>query len=553
MNDPAHDHAPQEQSLLQLTTLADLGVTVHRGPTWAEDDIQDVLGGGWVNWQDGPDAERERGAVAIQVAANELFHDIAQSLPAGLQLVDDHVWGPADTDLAALARDAIRWKERAGFAEIVAATGLWRPPDLATAPAVRIEGRRDRTDAESGTVVSISAARAEAEYWGVYSIGTDGLATWTADFADLDLARRHVVRWERPGSLVCADHVEELPITEQTSPSPGTSAVPKPVADQSDAIGTHLETGPTFAAHAARSGLPRTPSSVRRANPPQPDTDAFGDEFRRLWKATVTTLTAAVRLTHPTTGPVDISDFLASALASVVANVGSLDRLIAGRPGSWESAILTQLASGSVGIDPTIEELAPWRTEPVVVRLNVAQLVAESRLDAAPVDREGMLLDFDDAVAALPDPWADGREPTDEEVARWEAAQDALRHRYAEAFAAYAERFTAAALDVAHAMHLTVPVDVQASTDPEATWWHPEDIRNPQEWDEQDLLPGRLWSAARDRVGLPALDESVEAASSGAPGMALGPPAVTWLDMDPTAAGSSFDGPGQKDGPPATR
>lgn len=553
MNDATHGSSPQEQLLLPLGTLADLGVTVHRGPTWAEDDIRDALGGGRVSWQGGPDAEGDRGAAAIRVAANELFQGIAQSLPPGLGLVDDQVWGPAGTDLAALARDAIRWKERAGFAEIVAETGLWSPPDLATAPAVRIEGRHDRTDAESGTVVSVVAARAEAEYWGVYAIGTDGLATWTADFADLDVARRHAARWERPCSLVCADLVEQLPTpVGRIGAAPGIAEGADPVAAVEDATNAHVKARHVIAEAAPRAGhAPAT--SVGPANPPRSDADAFEDEFRHLWGAVVTALTAAVRLNHPTDGPVDFADFLASALASVAANVGSLDRLIAGRPGSWESAILTQLVSGSVGHDPSIEELARWRTEPVVVVLNVAQLVAETTLDAAAADREGVLLDFDEAVAALPDPWAGGRLPTDDEAAGWDASQDGLRRRYAEAFAAYAERFTAAALDVAHAMYLTVPVEVLASTDPEAAWWRPEDLTNPQEWDEGDLLASRLWSAARDQVGLPSLDESVEAASSGASGMAHGPSAVKWPDTDPTAAGSSFNGPGQKEGPPATR
>ena len=46
---------------------------------------------------------------------------------------------------------------------------------------------------------------------------------------------------------------------------------------------------------------------------PDPGTDpteAYATEYRRLWDATVATLTAAVQLDHPQHGPVDFSDFL---------------------------------------------------------------------------------------------------------------------------------------------------------------------------------------------------------------------------------------------------
>ena len=36
--------------------------------------------------------------------------------------------------------------------------------------------------------------------------------------------------------------------------------------------------------------------------------EAYATEYRRLWDATVATLTAAVQLDHPQHGPVDFSD-----------------------------------------------------------------------------------------------------------------------------------------------------------------------------------------------------------------------------------------------------
>jgi hypothetical protein len=241
---------------------------------------------------------------------------------------------------------------------------------------------------------------------------------------------------------------------------------------------------------------------------PHNTAEAYAEEYRRLWDTTVATLTAAVRLNHPQHGAMDFADFLAAAFGAVAANVGSAERITAGRPGSWESDLLAQLVAGTVGYETTPEELAARRTEPVVVSLNVAQLVNEARTDAAEEERAGMLVDVEEAVEAIPDPWADGREPTDQEVTAWTAAQDDMRRRYAEAFEAYSQRFAAAVLDAAHAIPgLTVPVEVKAITTPDATWWDAEDTRNPQEWDDGDELAGRLWSAARGRVGLPHLDE----------------------------------------------
>lgn len=45
--------------------------------------------------------------------------------------------------------------------------------------------------------------------------------------------------------------------------------------------------------------------------------------------------------------PIDFSDFLASALRQVGADVGGIRRLIAGRPGSWAAALVAPLAAAT--------------------------------------------------------------------------------------------------------------------------------------------------------------------------------------------------------------
>jgi len=205
--------------------------------------------------------------------------------------------------------------------------------------------------------------------------------------------------------------------------------------------------------------------TTQQSTPPDP-TEAYVEEYRRLWAATVATLTAAVRLNHPQHGSADLADFLASALGAVAGNVGSAERITAGRPGSWESDLLAQLVSGTVGYDPSPQELARRRTVPVVVRLNVAQLAAEARLDAPTEERAAMLPDLDDALQpiykageewqsahpapaqdAAPQTWTAYEEAGEAQGEREQAAEDALRGRYAAAFEAYAERFAAAVLD----------------------------------------------------------------------------------------------------------
>lgn len=252
---------------------------------------------------------------------------------------------------------------------------------------------------------------------------------------------------------------------------------------------------------------------------------AYTEQWQQLWDTTVATLTAAVQLNHPQHGPTDFADFLASALGAVAGNVGSTERITAGRPGSWESDLLAQLVNGTVGPDATLQELAQRRTSPVIVPLNVAQLVAESRMDAPAPQRAAMLPELDEALQPIyraeadeaeanPAPGPDAGAATqqeyeataDQRAERYQTAEDDLRRRYTQAYEAYATRFTAPVLDAARAIPgLTAPVEVQADTDPEASWTDHGDTSNPNEWD--DSLAWHLWETARQRIGPPTLDE----------------------------------------------
>lgn len=246
---------------------------------------------------------------------------------------------------------------------------------------------------------------------------------------------------------------------------------------------------------------------------------------QQLWDNTVASLTAAVQLTHPQHGATDFADFLATALAATAANVGSTERITAGRPGSWESDLLTQLLNGTIGHDAGPEDLARHRTIPVVVQLNVAQLVRDAHLNTPPAQRSALLPELDDALreidhAAEDEEQAHPAPAGDADAATWEAytaaadargersatAEDALRRRYTAAYQAYADQFAGAVRAAVQGIQgLTVPVEIQAETEPDASWTQDGDTTNPDEWG--DTLVWRLWETARERAGLPTLGE----------------------------------------------
>jgi hypothetical protein len=62
-------------------------------------------------------------------------------------------------------------------------------------------------------------------------------------------------------------------------------------------------------------------------------------------RAAVDALTRAVDKEH------DFAGWLAGVLAQVAARKGSSEALTAGRPGSWEAALVDQLVKGTVGHD----------------------------------------------------------------------------------------------------------------------------------------------------------------------------------------------------------
>ena len=217
--------------------------------------------------------------------------------------------------------------------------------------------------------------------------------------------------------------------------------------------------------------------------------EQYAADRNRLWVTATAALTAAAKLTHPTGHQLDFADFLADALAAVTANLGGVEELLAGRSGSWEAALVDQLVNGTLGYDPIDAELIRRRTEPVTVTLNVASLVDEH---AAPGN--GPYIDALDQLDAR----YDGA--TEAEQEHLDLAAGELHRDWTDRYTAYADRFTAAVHAAAARLGVTVPVTVEASTDPDNVYGEPDNTGDPG-WADRptDLLAWQLWRAGARR------------------------------------------------------
>ena len=209
---------------------------------------------------------------------------------------------------------------------------------------------------------------------------------------------------------------------------------------------------------------------------------------------TVAALTRAALRRNPDGTPCDFGDFLAHALAATAANVGGPDRLFAGRPGSWESAYVDGLVRGTTG--DQADDWAWFRTQPVVVPLNVAELIEDELHHPGLMGLGEALENFDTRYQQV-----DG-----DDVDAWDRGIETITARYTDEYRLYAERFTAAARRLADRIPgLSADVYVEADTDPNSHWWSTAAINNPYGY-SGDQLTCELWCAAHDMTPLPHVD-----------------------------------------------
>jgi hypothetical protein len=135
---------------------------------------------------------------------------------------------------------------------------------------------------------------------------------------------------------------------------------------------------------------------MTEANEPGAATED-GGRYRDLLLWAVNVLTDAARLSwtgtgpdgQPMTGAADWAEFVSLALAGAAANIGGIEAILAGRPGSWEADHLRSLLTSTVGYDG--EYLLEHRTEPVVVTLFVDEILFD----------QGVWQSYDDALQEL--------------------------------------------------------------------------------------------------------------------------------------------------------
>jgi hypothetical protein len=208
---------------------------------------------------------------------------------------------------------------------------------------------------------------------------------------------------------------------------------------------------------------------------------------------TIRALTRAAAYQRKSNARVDFAGFLAQVLAATATNVGGLERLPSGRPGSWEASHVEALLLGTVG-----DDWVTWRTfrtEPLVIPLNVAELI-QGR------DHPG-LLSLDDALEAVGLRYESAGDDEEAQNA-WHAQVEALISRYRSEYRAYANRLVIAA-KAGEVLDLSCRVEVNVDCDPTSTRYDNSGIVNPFEFETEDLTLS-IWEAAHDSVSLPNVD-----------------------------------------------
>lgn len=93
--------------------------------------------------------------------------------------------------------------------------------------------------------------------------------------------------------------------------------------------------------------------------------DPIGDAIAALTDAARGTRTIGAGTPNEHSEPVDFAEMACHVLTAVAANVGGVERLLSGRPGSWEADCVRRVVQSTVG--DSAEDLLRWRTQPVAV------------------------------------------------------------------------------------------------------------------------------------------------------------------------------------------
>lgn len=165
---------------------------------------------------------------------------------------------------------------------------------------------------------------------------------------------------------------------------------------------------------------PVTYGEIRTVHP-----SATQRPYQAVLANAIDVLTEAARLRRPTytqtasgkwepdpdrTEQADWAEFVTLALTAAAANIGGVDDILSGRPGSWEAAGIETLLHSSVGAD----EHGLWehRTEPILIRVS-AQAVRDQFHDGPEPWK------IDDEIDSQEDTELEQLEPLDWDAVYW--------------------------------------------------------------------------------------------------------------------------------------
>jgi hypothetical protein len=228
-----------------------------------------------------------------------------------------------------------------------------------------------------------------------------------------------------------------------------------------------------------------------RMNTPLRDRQTTGTGREQLLAEAVRVLTEAAR----TTG--DFAEFLTHAAAGAAANIGSIDALLAERPGSWEAHYVRDMLTATVGDDE--QYLLEYRTEPLVVRVHVDDILNDLGLWALYDEDHEQITRREDAIHSRHDVDGDAQEySADDQDAldELDRLHEALDTQRREDCAAYVDAFRDNVHRAAGELFPTLPVPVEVIV--ELDWQHDLGLR-----DDADGPAWRVWETARRTTPLP--------------------------------------------------
>lgn len=191
--------------------------------------------------------------------------------------------------------------------------------------------------------------------------------------------------------------------------------------------------------------------------------------------------------------PADFAEFLTLAVAGAAANIGGIEALLEGRPGSWEADYVRNMLVSTVGQDENY--LLEHRTEPLQVIVNVDDVLNDLGYWQLYEDAENELQQREDAIAGGD---VDLDDLTPEQTAELEQIE-ALRGRLDELreqdWSAYGDAFRANVLRGAGELLPDLPVPVEVVINLE---WQNDSGSGDKFGPEE-----RLWAWARDETPPP--------------------------------------------------